>query len=209
MTRDFPFQFRVAINGPESKVRSISRRCANTMYYELTDQFEVAADMDRCWQFFASAENLPLITPPWLKFSIAMPTPLPPINQDAVLDYTIRWMGFPVKWRTKIIDWSPPRQFIDLQIRGPYALWHHQHRFEPIDPAGGGGSGGGADGAAGVRCFDRVIYQLPVPLVRRVVHAAVVGKQLIEIFRYRRKIIGEHLGLLRAIQEDVEIRPLR
>jgi hypothetical protein len=45
------------------------------MYYELTDHFEVAADIDRCWQFFGSAD-LPLITPPWLNFSIAMPTPL-------------------------------------------------------------------------------------------------------------------------------------
>src|SRR5215207_2008382 len=153
------------------------------MFYELTDHFEVAAGIERCWQFFGSAENLPLITPPWLNFRIAMRTPLPAIAQDAVLDYTIRWMGVPVKWRTKIIDWSPPRQFLDLQIRGPYALWHHQHRFEPID---GAGRAGGA-GARGVRCFDRVIYQLPVPLVRHVVHAAVVRKQLLEIFRYRRK----------------------
>ena len=165
------------------------------MDYELTDHFAVAANIDRCWSFFGNAENLPLITPPWLKFTIAMPEPPLAIAQDAVLDYTIRWMGVPVRWRTKIIDWSPPRQFIDLQIRGPYALWHHQHRFEPID--------------GGVRCFDRVIYRLPVPVVGRVVHAAVVRKQLLEIFRYRRKVIGENLGLLRAVQEDVEIRPLR
>jgi ligand-binding SRPBCC domain-containing protein len=168
------------------------------MYYELTDHFDVAADLERCWRFFGSAENLPLITPPWLKFTIAIPPParVPAIEQDATLDYTIRWLGIPVRWRTKIIDWSPPRQFVDLQIRGPYVLWHHQHRFEPID-------------GGGVRCFDRVIYQLPVPLVRRVVHAAVVRRQLCEIFRYRRRIIGEHLGGFRAVQEDVEIRPLR
>ena len=103
------------------------------VYYELTDSFDVAADIDRCWRFFGTAENLPLITPPWLRFTIAMPMPLPVIGQDAVLDYSIRWLGAAVKWRTKIIDWSPPRQFVDLQIRGPYALWHHQHRFEAID----------------------------------------------------------------------------
>ena len=166
------------------------------VYYELTDTFDVAADIDRCWRFFGTAENLPLSTPPGLRFTIARPTPLPVNGQDAVLDYSIRWLGAAVKWRTKIIDWSPPRQFIDLQIRGPYALWHHQHRFEEID-------------GGGVRCFDRVIYQLPVPLIRRVVHAAVVRRQLLEIFRYRRKVIGENLGMLRPVQEDVEIRPLR
>jgi hypothetical protein len=51
-----------------------------------------------------------------------------------------------------------------------------------------------------------VIYRLPVPLVGRVVHAWLVREQLLEIFRYRRKIIGQHLGWLRAVQADVEIR---
>ena len=169
----------------------------STVYYELTDSFHVAADLQACWNFFGTAENLPLITPPWLEFTLAMPTPLPAIEQDATLDYTIRWAGVPVRWRTKIIDWSPPRQFVDLQIRGPYRLWHHQHRFEPSE-----------DGQ-GVRCFDRVIYALPVPIVGRVVHATVVRRQLLEIFRYRRKVIGQNLGMSRVLQDDVEIRPLR
>jgi len=59
------------------------------VYYELTDHFEVAADADRAWQFFSTAENLPRITPPWLRFSMAMTTPAR-IQQDALLDYTIR-----------------------------------------------------------------------------------------------------------------------
>ena len=174
-----------------------------TVYYELTDALHVAADLETCWRFFGTAQNLPLITPPWLAFSIAMPTPLPAIEQDATLDYTIRWMGLPVRWRTKIIDWSPPRQFVDLQIRGPYRLWHHQHRFVPAE----GTPAQGRDG--GMLCYDRVIYALPVPIVRRVVHATVVRRQLLEIFRYRRKVIGQNLGLLRTLQADVEIRPLR
>ena len=99
------------------------------MYYELTDHFEVSADIDRCWRFFGSAENLPLITPPWLNFRIAMPTPLPPITQDAVLDYTIRWMGVAVKWRTRIIDWSPPRQFV-VEATGPVAAVRSGVRHE-------------------------------------------------------------------------------
>ncbi len=164
------------------------------MYHELTDHFQVDADQDSVWKFFSTAENLPLITPPWLGFRMAMER-LVKIEQDAVLDYTIRWLGVPIRWRTRIIDWSPPRQFIDLQVRGPYALWHHQHRFEPS-------SGGGTV------CFDRVIYKLPVPLVRRVVHSLVVRKQLLEIFRFRRRVIGERLGWVRAVQEDVKINPL-
>ena len=163
------------------------------MDYELTDHFEVSADVDRCWAFFATADNLPLITPPWLNFRIVGGGGVA-LSDGTLLDYTIRWMGIPVKWRTKIVDWAPPRQFIDLQIRGPYALWLHQHTFAPT-PTGG-------------TCRDRVIYRLPVPGLRRVVHRAIVRRQLLEIFRFRRKVIGENLGGFRAVQPDVEIRAL-
>ena len=164
------------------------------MYYELTDHFEVAAHPERAWRFFSTAENLPLITPPWLAFTMSTRAPVT-IGQDAVLDYTIRWLGVPVRWRTRIIDWSPPRQFIDLQVSGPYALWHHQHRFEPSQQGG-------------TVCFDRVIYKLPVPLVRRLVHPLVVRRQLRAIFRFRRRVIGERLGWVGAVQDVVGIRRL-
>lgn len=163
------------------------------MYYQLTDHFEVAADVTKTWEFFSNAGNLPRITPAWMRFSVVTPEPIV-IAQDSILDYTIRWAGIPIGWRTKIIEWSPPRQFIDLQIRGPYSLWHHQHKFTPSE--------------RGVVCFDRVIYQLPGPGIRRIVHPLMVRKQLLEIFRYRRKVIGENLGWIRATQDDVEIASL-
>jgi len=163
------------------------------MYFELTDHFEVAATIERTWGFFSSPANLPLITPPWLKFKLADSNP-PTIERDSVLDYTISWLEMPVRWRTRIIDWSPPRQFIDLQIKGPYTLWHHQHTFTPSD--------------RGVICADRVIYCPPMAWIGGAVHALVVRKQLLEIFRFRRKVIGEELGGMRALQEDVEVQRL-
>lgn len=137
------------------------------------------------------AENLPRITPPWLKFTLVN---CPKIQLNTQLDYTIRWMGLPIKWRTLIIDWTPPHRFIDLQIRGPYTLWHHEHTFAPTDK--------------GVLCTDRVIYKLPFPLIRRVVHPLIVKRQLIEIFRFRRKVIAQNLGWVGADQDDATIRPL-
>ncbi len=163
------------------------------MYHELTDRFVVSSSPEKTWAFFSSAENLPAITPPWLAFSIQTPKPID-IRLDTVLDYTIRWSGLPVRWRTKIIEWSPPYRFVDLQIRGPYAMWHHQHTFSAA--------------ADGVLCEDRVIYRVPFPVVGRLVHAALVRKQLLEIFRFRRKVIGDRLGWVRAAQADVEIGPL-
>lgn len=163
------------------------------MYYELTDSFLVDADLDTAWEFFSSAENLPRITPPWLGFRILTPTPIA-IGQDTLIDYTIRWMGLPIRWRTRIIDWTPKQQFIDLQIRGPYTLWHHQHTFTPTE--------------RGLECRDRVTYKLPGGLLASPVHAAMVRGQLLGIFRYRRRVIGEVLGWREALQPDVAIRRL-
>ncbi|MDB5295452.1 MAG: CDP-paratose 2-epimerase, partial [Phycisphaerales bacterium] len=59
------------------------------MYYELTDHFVVAAGPDATWDFFSTAENLPAITPPWMRFTIRTPAPVT-IGQDAIFDYTIR-----------------------------------------------------------------------------------------------------------------------
>jgi ligand-binding SRPBCC domain-containing protein len=162
------------------------------MYYELVDSFEVGAHLDRAWKFFGTAENLPAITPPWLRFTLTTPNPAP-IEQGSVLDYTIRWMWVPVNGRTRIIDWSPPRQFVDSQVRGPYALWHHQHRFDPS--------------SQGVACFDRNLQAAAG--ATRVLGSCGDGKrQLLEIFRYRRNVIGEYLGGIRPLQDDVEIRRL-
>lgn len=160
------------------------------MYYQLTDSFVVKSDLQKTWDFFSRAENLPRITPAWMRFEIRTPSPIV-IQQDSILDYTIRWMGIPIGWRTRIIDWSPPRQFIDLQLRGPYSLWHHQHTF--------------AAGEDGTICTDRVLYRVPVPILGRMMNALMVQKQLIGIFEYRRKVIAEELGWVRAIEDQVRV----
>jgi ligand-binding SRPBCC domain-containing protein len=162
-------------------------------YYELTDHFHVGADAEKTWAFFSSAENLATITPPWLNFTVQTKLPIE-MRQDTLLDYTIRWSGVPVRWRTIITDWRPPHFFSDLQIRGPYAQWYHQHFFEPT--------------AGGTDCRDRVIYALPFGPLGSITHALMVRRQLLEIFRFRRDVIGQHLGGIKPMQGDVSITRL-
>jgi hypothetical protein len=124
--------------------------------------------------FFERPENLARITPPWLAFRMHTVPPLS-LRRGAVIDYTIRWMGIPVRWRTLITDYDPPNMFVDTQIQGPYSLWEHTHQFRPC--------------AGGVEMTDIVRYQLPLGLVGSVAHALIVGRQLEAIFDFRANVI--------------------
>ena len=164
------------------------------MHYRLTDRFLVQADLQKTWAFFSDANNLPKITPPAMKFRIDH-SPPGGIEQDSLFDYTVHINGLPIKWKTLIIEWSPPRQFVDLQLSGPYALWHHRHTFEETED--------------GVACGDTVVYKLPFGPLGRIAQPLIVRRQLLEIFRFRRTAIERLLGPLKPLQSDVKIEPIR
>ena len=65
----------------------------------------------------------------------------------------------------------PGERFVDAQIYGPYALWHHTHEFE-------------ADGD-GTIVRDTVRYALPFGVFGGLAHLAFVRRDLEKIFDYR------------------------
>ena len=90
----------------------------------------VAAPLEDAWDFFADPANLEAITPPWLRFRIEeAPAQL---AAGATLRYRLALFRVPVRWRTEITEWTPPRSFVDEQVAGPYRLWVHAHRLAPV-----------------------------------------------------------------------------
>ncbi len=124
--------------------------------------------------FFADAANLDRITPPWLHFRILTPQPMS-IVPGALIDYRIRWRGLPLRWRTRIEEWHPETRFVDMQIRGPYALWHHTHVFEPAP--------------GGTHMSDVVRYRIPFGPFGALLHRLRIRSDVEAIFDYRMRAI--------------------
>ena len=125
----------------------------------------------RVFEFFARPENLATITPGWLGFTLLTPAPIM-LAAGVVLDYRIRWLGLPFRWRSLIREYDPPYRFVDAQVIGPYARWEHRHMF--VEEAGG------------TVMEDRVTYRLPLGPIGELVHRLGVRRQLEAIFAYRR-----------------------
>ena len=126
--------------------------------------------------FFAEARNLETITPPWLRFEVLTPAPLV-MRAGALIDYRIRVHGFPIRWRTEITEWQPPHRFTDVQLRGPYTLWHHTHTFTARD--------------GGTLCGDQVRYR---PRGGALVHWLFVRRDVERIFQFREQRLKERFG---------------
>ena len=130
---------------------------------------------EELFPFFAAAENLEELTPPWLHFQILSPPG--PIRKGTRIDYRLRLHGIPIRWQSEITVWEPPLRFVDVQRKGPYRTWIHEHTFEL------------GDGGTWIR--DHVQYAtLGGELVRRLL----VVPDLERIFRFRRSRLEALFG---------------
>lgn len=122
------------------------------------------------FEFYADAANLERITPTWLGFRISTPQPIE-MRPGALIEYRLRLHGLPVRWLTRIETWEPGERFVDVQVKGPYRLWHHTHTFEAH--------------AEGTRVRDEVRYALPFGPLGELAHRLLVRRDLERIFDFR------------------------
>jgi ligand-binding SRPBCC domain-containing protein len=147
--------------------------------YVLTCRMKAPVSVARAFAVFESPYNLARITPPWLRFRITTPGRVA-MRRGAEIEYKIRWLGFPVQWKTIITKYDPPRMFEDEEVRGPYATWLHLHTFE--------------ESPGGAIILDRVQYALPFGVLGSIAHAMIVRRQLRKIFEFRQHALIPLLG---------------
>ncbi len=99
-----------------------------------------------------------------------------------IIHYRIKpVLNIPIEWVTEITHVQKPDYFIDEQRLGPYKLWHHEHRFEPI--------------SHGVLMHDYLYYQLFFGCLGRALHSLWVKKEVEAIFQYRKEKLEQLFGV--------------
>jgi len=89
------------------------------------------APIQRVYEFHCDTNNLPLITPPWIKVSIVKLDL--PLVQGSHIILDITRFGFTQQWEMEIEAMRPNEAVIDRAIRSPFKSFRHVHGFEKID----------------------------------------------------------------------------
>jgi hypothetical protein len=139
----------------------------------------VPRPLDEVFGFFARAGNLERLTPPWLGFGLVTPEPVE-MRAGTLIEYRLRLHRLPLRWISRIDRWEPGRAFEDVQVKGPYRLWHHRHEFR----AAGGGT----------LVQDHICYALPLGWLGEGAHTAFVERDLARIFAFRYAAVKELLA---------------
>jgi ligand-binding SRPBCC domain-containing protein len=147
--------------------------------YNLNCEMLSGRPLPETFAIFEDPYNLAKITPSWLNFRVTSAQRVQ-MRKGVEIQYVIRWLSLPMRWKTLITEYDPPHKFVDEQERGPYTLWRHHHTF--------------LETPEGTNVKDRVEYRLPLGFLGRLVHATVVRHQLLAIFRYRQRELGKMFG---------------
>jgi ligand-binding SRPBCC domain-containing protein len=126
------------------------------------------------WDFHGDPSVLERLTPPGKKIRVVeRPAAM---GAGARVVIRVRQFGIWLTWVSLIDAWEPPFRFVDVQEKGPFASWRHEHVME--------------DG----RLVDRVTYEVPFARVGgRLVDAALVRPDVVRMFAFRHAVTREAL----------------
>lgn len=96
------------------------------------------------------------------------------------LDEEVTWEArhFGIRWRmtSRIVEFEFPNRFVDQMQKGPFASWHHEHRFERS-----------SDGMTTM--IDVVDYRPPLRFVGLLVDTLALGRYMRELLKIRNLFI--------------------
>jgi len=151
--------------------------------YQLKEEMELDASLEKVWDFISNPGNLKEITPDFMGFDIRTPGLPEKIYPGLMITYKVRPVaGIKMNWLTEITHVNEPFYFVDEQRAGPYSLWHHEHSLKPTEN--------------GVLMTDLVTYRPPMGPLGALANRILIRRQLEKIFRYRERRMEDIFGRL-------------
>lgn len=149
--------------------------------YQLATEQKLTTSIDDIWDFISTPANLKKITPDYMGFDITSGGLPEKMYPGMIITYKVSpLMGLKMTWVTEITHVVDKAYFVDEQRVGPYKIWHHQHRIEPVDN--------------GVLMTDLVTYVPPLGILGALANTMIIRKKLKQIFDYRRNVLADLFG---------------
>ena len=120
------------------------------------------------------------LAPPWQRFEVVGGTP--EIAEGSRVVLRMAKGPLRVRWVAEHRNVRPGKGFRDVQLRGPFALWEHDHLFEPSE-----------DGASVLH--DRIRFRPPAGALGRWLMEPGLRRDLESTFRYRHATTAADLEL--------------
>ncbi|MCI5056317.1 MAG: SRPBCC family protein [Flavobacteriales bacterium] len=151
------------------------------LVFNLKREQHLPIDLDEAWDFFSTPRNLEQMTPKDMGFQVLTTDNLDRMYPGQVIEYKIRPMfNIPVYWMTEITHVRDKSFFVDEQRFGPYAFWHHQHKFETT--------------SQGVLMTDILHFKVPGGFLGKMLLGGFIHRKVQEIFDYRFKYLEKKFG---------------
>ncbi len=148
--------------------------------YTLHKKLKLPITLDQAWNFLSNPKNLKTITPDSMNFQMVSVVDRP-LYTGQIIQYTVTpLLGIKAKWVSEITHIEEKKYFVDVQMFGPYALWHHKHFIKEVE--------------GGVEMEDIIDYKVPLGILGQLVHPILVKPKLEEIFSYRQNKLIELFG---------------
>jgi ligand-binding SRPBCC domain-containing protein len=149
--------------------------------YTLHKKQKLPITLDDAWSFLCNPANLSKLTPSKMNMKIITGADRP-MYAGQVLQYSVTPLaGIKTKWVSEITQFEDHKYFVDVQLYGPYAFWHHKHFITEID--------------GGVEMEDIIDYKVPFGILGQLVQPLIVKPKLEEVFNYRREQLEKLFGI--------------
>lgn len=139
--------------------------------------FSIKTDLEKIFRFHLDPKNLKLVSTPGMNLKIIQHQSPLEKNSEVKLKFYI-FPFIPMEWNLIIEDLVENELIVDLQTKGPFKYWKHQHRFKQL-----------FDGT--VVMTDEIEYDLG--LLGKI-FKPLINWRLNKMFKFRYKIIESLFG---------------